>query len=175
MFLMGCSLSARVREAVGPLPESVRGKSDGVLAEAPAPLPGDEAPDFVLPDIHRNQVPLSDYRGQVVLLNFWASWCGPCRIEIPSMIGVYDELHDAGFEILAINVRESDATASRFAKEMGMEFPVLLDSRGEVSRRYYVRGIPTNVVIDRDGIVRDVHVGVISKARLRDLVVSLMR
>ena len=139
------------------------------------PRPGGKAPDFTLNDLDGKAVSLSDYRGKVVLISFWASWCGPCRVEIPHMIKVYDELHDQGFEILAVNLRENESTAAKFAKAAKMDFPILLDRDGKVSAAYYARGIPTSVFVDRQGIIGNVHTGALTEKRLHQYIDPLMQ
>ncbi|MFO7916860.1 MAG: TlpA disulfide reductase family protein, partial [Anaerolineae bacterium] len=121
-----------------------------------------------------NQVSLSDFRGQVVMLNFWASWCGPCRIEIPHMIELYQEKRDQNFEIVAVNLRENPNRVEDFAQELKMPFPVLLDQKGRVGAAYYVQGIPTSVFIDEEGVIRDVHVGTLTESALQRYVNDLL-
>ena len=138
------------------------------------PKVGDVAIDFTLPDLDGNQVSLSDFRGKRVMLNFWATWCGPCRIEIPHMVALYDELRDEGFEIVAVNLREDEARASKFTEEMGMQFPVLLDERGKIGAAYFVRGIPTSIFLDDKGVIQLVRVGSLRESALRKYVADLM-
>lgn len=125
------------------------------------------APEFTLLDLNGAEVQLSDYRGKVLLLNLWAIRCPPCRQEIPMFIEVYEDLKDQGFVILAVNIEESKEKVSDFVSVEGVTFPVLLDSSQEVARRYLVRFIPTSVVIDRDGVVRQIIVGMMQESQLR--------
>jgi thiol-disulfide isomerase/thioredoxin len=118
---------------------------------------------------------LSDFRGKKVMINFWASWCGPCRYEAPYLVKVYEEVHDQGFEILAVNLRENPSTVSRFVEEFGFRFPVLLDRNGEVGAAYYVVAIPTSVFVDDQGIIRYVLWGALTEQRLRQYVDLLMQ
>lgn len=160
-----------------PSPPSPKPTSTGltIKSERPKPpRPGEKAPDFTLNDLDGKAVSLSDFRGKVVLISFWASWCGPCRVEIPHMIKVYDELHDQGFEILAVNLRENESTVAKFAKAAKMDFPILLDRDGTVSAAYYARGIPTSVFVDRKGIIGYAHTGALSEKRLRQYIDPLM-
>ncbi len=138
------------------------------------PEAGNVAFDFTLRDLEGNQVSLSDFRGQVVMLNFWASWCGPCRIEIPHMIELYNEKHHQGFEIVAVNLREDGDRVEEFVQELGMPFPVLLDKGGRIGAAYYVRGIPTSIFIDEEGVIRHVHMGTLTKSALQHYVADLM-
>lgn len=115
--------------------------------------------NFTLKLLDGGEVSLSDYRGSVVFLNFWATWCPPCREEMPSMQALYDELADEGLEILAVNVLEDEATAAVFIDEQGFTYPVLMDRNGRVMLRYGVRAYPTTYLIDRDGFVIGVRPG----------------
>ncbi len=107
--------------------------------------------DFELRNIAGDRVSLSSFEGRVVVLNFWASWCGPCRSEIPSMQALYEELEPKGFEIVAINLQEPLSTVAPFVEEYGMSFTVLLDSSGEIGGTYGASSIPTTYIIDRKG------------------------
>jgi thiol-disulfide isomerase/thioredoxin len=115
--------------------------------------------DFVLADLNGDDMTLAEQRGKVVFLNFWATWCGPCREEMPSMQTLYDELKDEGFEIVAVNVREDRDTASGFVEANGFTYPVLLDLDGRVTIRYGIRAYPTTYIVDRDGHVLGVRPG----------------
>jgi len=114
---------------------------------------GDNLPsvDFQLPDLSGADKKLSDYRGQVVFLNFWATWCGPCRSEMPAMESVYQELKDDGFVILAVDLGEDRETVQNFADDLGLSFPIVLDQAGEVGGAYEARSIPTTYLIGKDG------------------------
>ncbi len=115
---------------------------------------GYEAPDFSLPDLDGKLHHLSDYRGQVVFLNLWATWCPPCRMEMPAMEALYQRLGGRGFTILAVSADENGATAvAPYVSEMGLSFPVLLDPEGRLSPRYGVTGYPETFIIDRQGRV----------------------
>lgn len=116
--------------------------------------PGTEAPapDFTLTDMQGEAVSLSQYRGKVILLNFWAGWCPPCRAEMPSMEKLYRQLKDRDFVILAVNVEEGGRAAVQdFTREIPVSFPILLDTAQTVSRLYRVRGLPQSYIIDREG------------------------
>ena len=113
---------------------------------------GSQAPDFQLIDLQGNWQVLPDYRGKVVLLNFWATWCGPCRVEMPSMERVYQDLKDEGFAILAISSDPQGSIVTRpFVVSQGLTFPILHDSDYRVSGRYGVRTLPMSFLIDRNG------------------------
>ncbi len=112
-----------------------------------------ESIDFALEDLTGTMRKLSSYRGNVVFLNFWATWCGPCRIEMPSMQLLYDKLKDEGLEIVAVDLQESKKSVKAFVDRYKLSFPVLLDKNGEVGLIYGAMGIPTTYLIDRDGYV----------------------
>jgi len=110
-----------------------------------------EAPDFSLQTPEGWTVTLSAFRGQVVLLNFWATWCPPCREEMPSIQRLHRKLADQGLVVLAVDVDESHRLVAKFMKDFGLSFPALLDAGSEVSSRYGVRGLPTTWLVDRRG------------------------
>jgi len=130
-------------------------------APPPSPREGFSAPDFALETLAGDQVALSDLRGKVVLVNFWASWCPPCRAEMPAIERVYRSHKDLGLEVLAINTTNQDdqAAAAAFVQEFGLTFPVPLDHTGAVSASYNLRGLPSTYFIDRQGVIRTVVVG----------------
>lgn len=111
----------------------------------------EQAPHFTLKDLNGEEVKLEDHRGKVIFLNFWATWCMPCRLEIESMKKLYTEFKDRGFIILAVNIKESTKKVKAFQKEFKMNFPILLDSDGKVFSRYGVRLVPMTYLIDREG------------------------
>ena len=122
-------------------------------------LIGKTAPDFTLRSDHGDNRKLSEYRGKVVLINFWASWCGPCRQELPKLEELR-QLHDEyDFVLLSINIDEEPEKALRLAKKLGISFPVLFDSEKQVSKLYEIDAMPMTVLIDRNGDVRYLHRG----------------
>lgn len=122
---------------------------------------GDPAPDFRLQNLAGEEVSLSDFRGRPVLINFWATWCGPCRDEMPFIQGVFEdkEWSDQGLVILAVNLGEAPAKVGEFMEEYGLTFPVLLDARQDAAKAYNVRGIPATFFIDKNGIIKDRQIG----------------
>jgi peroxiredoxin len=126
---------------------------------AAALTPSTAAPDFTLATLGGPNLRLQEQRGQVVMINFWASWCGPCRVEMPHLTRLYEKYRSAGFTVFAINIDEDPHKAANVAKQLGMRFPVLLDSEKKVSRLYDLSTMPSTVLVDRDGRVRYVHRG----------------
>ena len=117
------------------------------------------APDFQFEDPDGQATSLSELWGSPVMLNFWATWCGPCRYEMPFIQQVYDEWSGKGLMILAIDLGESASTVKGFLRSNGYSFPVLLDTKGSVGGQYNVRGIPTTFLIDKDGIIQGIKIG----------------
>lgn len=120
---------------------------------------GSKAPDFELYDLDGSIHKLSDYKGQPVLLNFWATWCGPCRSEMPHLEDIYEEWKDNELIFFAVNVGEGSNDVTSFMDYYGFNMPVLLDNAKTVSRKYAVSGIPTTYFIDEDGIIQNRVVG----------------
>lgn len=145
--------------------------------QIPAPRQGFMAPDFSLSNADGETVRLSDLRGKAVLVNVWASWCGPCRSEMPAMQRLYQDYQGRGFELLAVNstVQDSPTNALAFARELGLEFPILFDTQGEVTDLYQVRALPSSFFIDPQGMIQEVVVGgPMSEALLRIRVDQLL-
>ena len=118
------------------------------------PEVGFKAPAFTARNLKGHRVQLADYKGKVVLLNLWATWCGPCRVEMPGMENLYRRYRSQGFEILAVSLdKGSSDKVQTFADDYQLSFPVLLDSEGQVERRYNSVTIPTTYVIDKNGMV----------------------
>jgi peroxiredoxin len=124
-----------------------------------SPKAGSLAPDFLLETLDGGEIRLSDLRGKGVILNLWATWCGPCRKEMPQFVAAYDRYQAEGLEIIAVNVQEPASIIRPFVEDFGMDFPVALDRRGKVSDEYRIIGLPTTYFIDREGVVRDVFQG----------------
>ena len=116
------------------------------------PSVGDRAPDFTLPTLAGNHVRLSNYRGKLVFLNFWATWCPPCRQEMPSMESLYQRLKGRDFEMLAVSIDSKGADhVQSFVATYGLTFPVLLDPNKTVYRLYGLTGVPETFIIDQNG------------------------
>ncbi len=123
---------------------------------------GQPAPDFKLQNLDGESVSLSDFKGKTVLVNFWASWCGPCRFEMPFLQGIYDEWSEQELVLLTVNVGESPAQAKDFMEELDLSFPVLLDTEEAVARMYSIAAIPTTFFIDKDGVIQKKIIGAFS-------------
>ena len=122
-------------------------------------LTGQPAPDFALKSSSGDNLRLSEHRGDVVMVNFWATWCGPCRQEMPLLDELYSRYQRVGFSLLGVNIDDNSSKAMNMVSELGVSFPVLFDNRKEVSKLYDVDAMPVTVIIDREGTVRYVHQG----------------
>jgi peroxiredoxin len=119
------------------------------------PLVGGPAPEIALQDLQGHEVKLSDLHGKVVLLNFWATWCKPCKEEMPAMQASYDKLRDKGFVVLAVNELEDTDKVIEHIRMYGHTFPVVMDHDNHIANRYGVVGLPASFIVDRQGIVRE--------------------
>jgi peroxiredoxin len=128
-------------------------------AEAAQIAPGATAPDFTLRTLGGPNLRLQEQRGQVVLVNFWATWCGPCRQEMPQLAKLYDKYRASGFVLLGVNIDDDAGKAADLATKLGLTFPISLDIDKKVSRLYDLTAMPSTVLIDREGRVRHVHRG----------------
>ena len=124
--------------------------------DAVAPSP---APAFTLQATDGRQVSLAQFKGDVVMINFWASWCGPCRQEMPLLDSIYRKYKDMGFELIGVNVEPDSKAANAWLKATPVTYPVLYDPQSKVSQLYQVQAMPTTVIIDRSGTVRFLHRG----------------
>jgi peroxiredoxin len=135
------------------------------------------APDFNLPARVGQTVSLSGLKGQVVLINFWASWCGPCRKEMPVLDQLYQRYKPLGFTLLGVNVEEDSTAAETWLKDTPVSFPILFDRRNSVSKLYDVTAMPSTVLVDRQGHVRYLHFGYNpgTESEYQDQIRSLVR
>jgi len=122
-------------------------------------LVGNKAPDFALKSSTGENLRLSEYRGEVVMINFWATWCGPCRQEMPLLDDLYNRYERVGFKLLGVNIDDNSQRAIDMMRELGVNFPVLFDATKDVSKLYEVNAMPVTVILDREGNVRHVHQG----------------
>jgi thiol-disulfide isomerase/thioredoxin len=128
-------------------------------AEAPAPEVGKSAPDFKLDTLDGQTLVLSQLKGKPVLVNFWATWCGPCRYEMPFLQQLHEDWPEEELVLLAVNVGESSSDVSQFMQSQGFSFTVLLDRQAAVAQQYNVMGIPSTFFIDSDGVIQEIKVG----------------
>ncbi len=119
----------------------------------------DPAPDFTLKSLGGENLKLSELRGEVVMVNFWASWCGPCRQEMPLLDQLYKRYQPMGFTILGVNVEENAGAAKKVLQEQPVSFPILFDPSNQVSELYQVSAMPSTFLVDRDGKLRFLHKG----------------
>lgn len=138
---------------------SSKGSADLASALPPQPITGHYPPDFTLSTLEGKPVKLNDLRGKPVWVNFWATWCPPCRAEMPEMKQKYAQLKDKGLVILGVDMSEDPATVRQFTEGNGYDWTFLLDPGGQAASQYYVSGIPTHLFIGRDGIIKAVQVG----------------
>lgn len=132
----------------------------GLSSAAMAVGVGEKAPSFSLPNLETGKaMGLSKYKGRVVYLDFWASWCGPCRESLPLLNNLRNELKRKGFEVVAVNLDENTEDAKAFLQQFPVSYPVLLDPNGKVPEKYELPGMPTSFMIDKKGNVAKVHVG----------------
>jgi len=151
-------------EAASPLTGEEYGVKTLPVSLAPSgsevgPSVGRLAPDFLLPGLDGADIRLRDMRGRPVVLNFWASWCAPCRQEIPQLVAAFDRFRPDGLVVLAVNVQEDRETIARYAREFGMSFPVPIDRSGEVVDQYRLLGLPTTYFIDPEGVIKSIFRG----------------
>jgi peroxiredoxin len=131
-----------------------------------APVVGAPAPDFSLIDTRGQPIRLHGLRGQYVLINFWATWCGPCRIEMPALQSRHQRFWDMGLMVLGVNFDEAASAVRAYGEELGLSFPLLLDPGAEVQQLYRMRGYPVSFFVDREGIIRIHHIGVMTEGQL---------
>jgi len=155
---VGILLMAMVGSAVGCAPFT---SSTGVAGNTPVrPQKGFTAPDFALLNLKGEEVSLRDFGGQPVLINFWATWCPPCREELPAIQTMHHNSDD--LVVLGVNFQEGLADVRPFVEEAGLTFPILLDEEGRVAKAYRARSLPTSFFLSPDGIITAVHIGPMS-------------
>jgi len=138
-----------------------------------APMVGYGAPDFTLTNLDGKSVHLRDFRGRVVVINFWATWCEPCRTEMPIFQSAYRVNQPLGLEILAVNFDEPRSEVQEFRDQMFLGFTMLLDPGGVIQRLYRVSGYPTTFFVDREGVIRAQHVGDLNESQLDEYLESV--
>jgi len=132
--------------------------------EAPAPRIGRLAPDFSITEVDKSTSKLSDYRGKTVVLNFWASWCGPCKLEMPDLEAFYKEYKDQDVAVLAVGWHDTPSALSKFAMAKQFTFKMLADINGTVGDKYGLINLPATFFIDKNGVIREMQIGAMNKA-----------
>ena len=130
------------------------------------PVVGALAPGFTLINLEGEQVSLDDFHGRPVLINLWATWCGPCRIEMPAIQSRFEKYQDDGFAVLAVNFDEQQSVVQSFRDEFGLTFQILLDPGAKVQNLYRNRSYPSSFFIDRAGVIQVQHIGVMTEGQL---------
>jgi peroxiredoxin len=135
---------------------------------------GDQALDFTLEALDGSPVSLSDYEGDVVLINFWATWCPPCQAEIPDLQVAYQVYQDSGLVILGIASQDHPKVVEPFVEDMGMTYPVMVDESGALMKTYRASGLPVTVFVDREGVIQVRHIGYLSAAQLDEYLAEIL-
>jgi len=159
----GCGVETE-REEIGELEEGVSAEKEW-----------GNAPDFTLPDLDGNSLTLSDFKGRVIILNFWATWCPPCRREIPDFVELYEKYKDEGLLIIGVNLDRGDSrSVKQFSKEYKINYPIVLGNVNVTQDYGGVRAIPTTFVIDRKGNIKEKYVGYQPRATFEGAVKRLL-
>jgi cytochrome c biogenesis protein CcmG, thiol:disulfide interchange protein DsbE len=146
----------------------------------PAPTPvttadiGQAAPAMRLPLLGGGEIDLETYRGRPVVLNFWATWCEPCRAEMPVLEQAQQKYREQGLAVLGVDLQERDEDVQAFLTQIGVTFPTMMDRTGEVARQWRATGLPTTFLIDRQGIIRDVRVGPFTHEMLEERLAKIL-
>ena len=164
-----------VATRVGPPGGAVAPPAPAAADTTPAPLPDRPAPDFTLPILDGTTVTLSELKGQVALINVWATWCPPCRAEMPTIQAAYEQYRNQGFTVLAVNLQEDPRTVAAFMGEFSLTFPALLDTDGAVSQTYQAYALPSSFFVDRKGIIRAVYRGPMPRGVIAGTVEQLLQ
>jgi peroxiredoxin len=135
---------------------------------------GNQALDFTLEALDGGQVSLSDYKDNVVLINFWATWCPPCQAEIPDLEAAYRAHQDDGFIVLGIASQDHPKIVELFVEDVGMTYPVVVDESGALMKKYRAAGLPVTVIVDRDGVIQIRHIGYLSAAQLDEYLAKVL-
>lgn len=134
---------------------------------------GDDAPNFSLVDLNGNTHKLSDYKGQGVLLNFWGTWCKPCKKEMPAINEQYKQFKGEGVQVLGINVGESNFEVSSYTDKLGVKFPILLDQTRSVMGTYNVKPLPTTVLVNKEGKIVKIIIGEMTEKDIQKYLASI--
>jgi peroxiredoxin len=173
LLAAGCGSQASDDVVAEGLPNLGEATTRGVDNAQRGLEPGQLAPDFVVQFADGQKTMLSDWQGKPVVLNFWATWCAPCREEMPEFVAAYERYQDDELVILGVNAQETAGQAAEFMRGFAMDFPVALDSRGDVQQLYNVRGLPTTVFIDREGRIVERWAGLLNQRMLEELLAEI--
>jgi cytochrome c biogenesis protein CcmG/thiol:disulfide interchange protein DsbE len=136
------------------------------------PVIGSMLEDFVLPGINKQTISLNQYRGKTIILNFWATWCVPCKDEMPLLQSIYQTSGEK-LVVIGVNSQESEGDVQRFIDQNFINFPIALDASGEITRKFQINGYPTTFLIDSKGILRNLHIGVLREDLLQSYLAEL--
>jgi peroxiredoxin len=181
--MSGPSPTAKPAASTAQVADKSKGAQEASASDAKTDTPGikvgiregNQAPDFTLETLNGKPLRLSDMRGKTVIMNVWATWCPPCRAEIPDMVAFYKEVQKKNAVILGVNLTETESSVlnvKRFVQGMGMQFPILLDKKSKVANMYQVTIIPTSFIIDGNGIIRKVVTGPMTKEQMHSFIQS---
>lgn len=160
LLVVGCNRPVTFPETEGDIPTAVTVEEESTPSEATGERP--PAPDFTLETLEGETVQLEDYAGEVVLINFWASWCPPCKAEMPDLQRYYEAYRDEGFVILGVNASEERGAVEAFVADHDITFPVAIDSTQEMMGEYGVTGLPSSFFVDREGRILGYWPGVLT-------------
>ncbi|MBI4297256.1 MAG: redoxin domain-containing protein [Chloroflexi bacterium] len=173
---VGCSSSSGLGTTGGQVKAQGAVEITPIPGAGAAPKVGRLAPDFTLPDLDGNSVSLSDFRGKVVLVNFWGTWCPPCRAEMPDILEIYQEYKGRGLEIIGVDAPpDTEEDVRTFITRGGFNWVFVMDKRWEVARLYSLGAFPTTFFIDEEGIIRQVRVGAMNTKELRERLSRLIK
>ncbi len=173
LVIQGCAPSVQNTGGSSQGGSSTTGPKGDELA--PAPEIGRLAPNFTLVDLEGNTVTLSDFQGKTVFVNFWATWCPPCRAEMPEMEAVYQEYKDKDVVVIGVDIQEPEDVVRQFVEQGGYSWTFVLDTSGEVAANYRITAIPTSFFIDREGIIQVVNIGAMTKRAMENKLAETMR
>lgn len=151
---------------------------DQSTKEQPTPVDKSQvqaAPDFTLTDLDGQNISLSDFQGKNVYINFWASWCGPCKLEMPDIEKIHQDYKDKDLVVLAVNIGESQDKVKTFMNANSLSFPVLLDSQGKTAKTYKVSSIPVSLFVNKEGLIVGKQVGLMTHSQMEAYVADLYK
>jgi len=164
-----------VATRVGPPANTTASSQPASTASAPAPQVDHPVPDFTLTSLDDTRVTLSKLKGQVILINIWATWCPPCRAEMPTIETTYEQYRAQGFTVLAVDLQEDPRSVASFLDQYKLTFPALLDADGQVSRTYQALSLPSSFFVDKKGVIRAVYRGPMPRSVIAGTVEQLLQ